>query len=201
LTTLYHEIAGKTQPVVVLHPGFVDSRMCDPQWPYYSERFRVIRCDMTGFGRSPIRSLPVTYALDVATLLDTLAIRQAALVGCSLGGRVALELAVARPDLVDALVLVGAATPEALAAAPEMTVYTRSLMDAIAKRDLDAAVEVNVRTWVDGPHRAPKQVDPDLRARIAQMQRDAFINTRDTTQPRTHSDALIVRSPLLAPAS
>lgn len=176
---LYHESAGKGKPVVLLHPGFADSRIWDPQWPSYALRFGLMRCDLRGFGRSPIRSLPVTYALDVAALLDWLAIGPAALVGCSLGGRVAFELAVARPDLVRALVLVGAATPEALATAPEMAAYTRALMDAIAERDLEAAVEVNMRTWVDGPHRTPEQVDPELRSKVAQMQREAFINTRD----------------------
>jgi pimeloyl-ACP methyl ester carboxylesterase len=123
--------------------------------------------------------MPMTYAADVAGLLDELGIQAAALVGCSLGGRVALELAVARPDLVGALVLVGAATPEALTAAPEMQTYTRDLLDAIATQDLDAAVEVNMRTWVDGPHRGPGEVDPTLRAKIAAMQREALINTHD----------------------
>lgn len=175
---LYYEIAGEGKPVVLLHPGFADSRIWDPQWPGYAERFRVVRCDMPGFGQSPIRDLPVTYALEVAALLDRLAIRDAAMVGCSLGGRVALELAIARPDLVSCLVLIGAATPDALATASEMTVYTAALMDAIAHRDLEAAVAVNVRTWVVGPFRKPEHVDPDVRAKIALMQHDAFINTR-----------------------
>jgi pimeloyl-ACP methyl ester carboxylesterase len=52
-------------------------------------------------------------------------------------------------------------------------------MDAIAKRDLDAAVEINMRAWVDGPHRTPDQIDARLRAKIAAMQQDAFINTRN----------------------
>jgi pimeloyl-ACP methyl ester carboxylesterase len=139
---LYYEVAGEGQPVVLLHPGFADSRIWDPQRPSYTKRFRVVRCDLPGFGRSPIRSLPVRYAREVAALLDRLEIWRVALVGCSLGGRVALELALAHPDLVRALVLVGAATPEALATAPEMAAYASELTDAIGKRDLNAAVEM-----------------------------------------------------------
>lgn len=176
---LYHETSGDGKPVVLLHPGFADSRIWDPQWRRYTQRFRVIRCDLRGFGRSPPGEMPITYAADVAALLDGLRIRDAALIGCSLGGRVALELAVARPDLVGALVLVGATTPEALAATTETEAYTRELMAAIAKRDLDAAVEVNIRAWVDGPRRTPHEVDSALRANIAGMQRDAFLNTRN----------------------
>jgi pimeloyl-ACP methyl ester carboxylesterase len=179
MSDLYYETGGGGQPVVLLHPGFADSRIWDPQWQPYAERFRVVRLDLRGFGHSPISGMPIRYALDVAAILDRLAIRDAALVGCSLGGRVALELAVARPDLLRALVLVGAATSEALAAAPEMQAYGTALIDAIASGDLDAAVEVSVHAWVDGPHRTADQVDPEVRARVATMQRDAFVNTRD----------------------
>ena len=38
---------------------------------------------------------------------------------------------------------------------------------------------MNIRYWVDGPHRSPADVDAALRARIATMQRDAFLNTKD----------------------
>jgi 3-oxoadipate enol-lactonase len=147
---LHHEIVGDGQPIL-LHPGFADSRIWDPQWASYAERFQVIRCDMRGFGRSPVRSLPVTYARDVATLLDELDIRDAAIVGCSLGGRVALELAIARPELVRALVLIGAATSEALAAAPEMAEYSTDLMEAIGRQDLNAAAVRPPSTWMIAP--------------------------------------------------
>jgi pimeloyl-ACP methyl ester carboxylesterase len=40
--------------------------------------------------------------------------------------------------------------------------------------DLDAAAEVTVRTWVDGPRRKPEDVDPGVRAHVAEMQRRAL---------------------------
>ena len=40
--------------------------------------------------------------------------------------------------------------------------------------DLDAAVEASLRTWVDGPRRGPDEVDAGVRARVAEMQRDAY---------------------------
>jgi 3-oxoadipate enol-lactonase len=45
---------------------------------------------------------------------------------------------------------------------------------AIARGDLDAAVEANLRMWVDGPDRAPEQVDPEVRRLVGEMQRRAF---------------------------
>lgn len=60
--------------------------------------------DLPGFGETPLEPGAVDYVGHIADLLE----RPAAVVGCSFGGRVALELTVARPDLVGSLVLVGA---------------------------------------------------------------------------------------------
>ena len=64
---LYHESAGTGDSAVLLHPGFAASRIWDPQWLSYAQRFRLIRCDLRSFGRSPIRSLPVINTRDFAT--------------------------------------------------------------------------------------------------------------------------------------
>jgi pimeloyl-ACP methyl ester carboxylesterase len=59
-----------------------------------------------------------------------------------------------------------------------MHAYGTAPIGAIARGDLDAALELSVHAWVDGPHRNPDQVDPEVRARVATMQQDAFINAR-----------------------
>jgi pimeloyl-ACP methyl ester carboxylesterase len=173
---LHHEVTGDGPVVVLLHPGFADSRIWEPQWRSWSDRFRLVRFDFPGYGRSPIGEMPLRPAHDVLALFGQLGIEQAMLVGASFGGGVALELAVARPELVSALVLVGAATPEAEEAAPEVAEYVTRLETAFEDEGVDAAVETAMRMWVDGPERSPGQVDPDVRAAIAAMQRDAFVN-------------------------
>ena len=47
-------------------------------------------------------------------------------------------------------------------------------MAALTRGDLDGAVEVSLSTWVDGPRREPGDVDPEVRARVAEMQRRAY---------------------------
>jgi 3-oxoadipate enol-lactonase len=165
-------VAGDGPPVVFLHEGIVDSRVWDPQWSSF-ERFRRIRFDLRGYGRSPIGSLPLSHARDVAELLDGLGVSGAALVGGSLGGRVSLELAVARPDLVSALVLVGSGLPSHEWSA-EVQTYAQAEDEAVGRDDLDAATEVNLRVWVDGPRRAPGDVDPAFREAARVMLRQAF---------------------------
>jgi 3-oxoadipate enol-lactonase len=169
---LHHEITGAGPLVVLLHEGIADSRMWEPQWSTFTG-YRLLRCDFPGFGRSPIEALPVTYARDVASLLDELGLSSAGVVGASMGGRVALELAVARPDLVRALVLEDAGLPE-VDWSEAVRAYGAAEDDAVARGDLEAAVELNLRMWVDGPRRAPADVDPGVRQAVAEMQRRAL---------------------------
>jgi len=159
--------------VVLIHAGICDSRMWDPQWETFRPSHRVLRYDMRGFGRSPVGPDSYSNAGDLIDLLEQQGVAKASLVGVSMGGRVALEVAIARPELVDALVLVGAGFPGHDWSA-EMNAADEAEMAALKRGDLDAAVEVALRTWVDGPRRRPEDVDSDVRARVAEMQRRAY---------------------------
>jgi len=170
---LHHELAGDGPPVVFLHEGIADSRMWEPQWSSFAARYRLLRCDLAGFGRTPIGRLPLGNAQDVAALLDELAFGPATLVGASMGGRVALEVALARPELVRALVLVGAGLPDH-EWSKTVEAYGQAEEEAVRRGDLDAAVEINLRMWVDGPRRPAAGVDPAVRTAVAGMVRRAL---------------------------
>src|SRR4026209_1797364 len=101
--TLYSEVIGNGIPVLFLHQGIADCRIWDRQWTSFAPTYKLMRCDLAGFGRSPISKVPIAHARDVADLLAETGVSGAAVVGGSLGGRVALELAVGRPDPVPAL--------------------------------------------------------------------------------------------------
>src|SRR6266567_1257955 len=49
---LYYEMAGDGDTLVLGHAGFVDSRMWDAQWDAFTQKYRVIRFDMRGYGKS-----------------------------------------------------------------------------------------------------------------------------------------------------
>ena len=172
-TGLYHEVAGDGPPVVLVHAGICDSRMWDPQWQTFSRAHRVARCDMRGFGRSPIQTSRYSPPAELIGLLDELALGPAALVGASMGGGVSLQVAVARPDLVSGLVLVGSGVR-----GHEWSEYVTkgwaAEEAAFERGDLDEAVEINLRTWVDGPRRSPGDVDPQVRRKVAEMQRQIY---------------------------
>ena len=172
-TDLHYELAGQGPPVVLLHEGIADSRMWEPQWQTFPPQHRVVRYDMRGFGESPAATGSFSHARDLIDLLDRLALGPAALVGVSMGGAVALDVTIGRPDLVSALVLVGSGLRGHEFSAESEAGWAEEEA-ALERGDLDAAVELNLRMWVDGPHRSPEEVDPDVRQRVGEMQRRAF---------------------------
>jgi 3-oxoadipate enol-lactonase len=170
---IYSEVAGEGPAVVLVHEGICDSRMWDAQWETFTREHRVLRCDLRGFGRSPLEAGRYSHARDLIGVIEQHGFERVSLVGVSLGGRVVLEVTLARPELVEALVLVAPGLP-GHDWSDEMKASWDEEEAALEAGDLDAAVEINLRTWVDGPRRSPEDVDPAVRRRVAEMQRRAF---------------------------
>jgi pimeloyl-ACP methyl ester carboxylesterase len=107
-TRLYYEAMGRGPAVVLLHGGLNDSRLWEAQMRPLSKRFRVVRYDLRGFGRSNAERVEFWPTEDLRALLDFLKIERATLVGLSLGGIVAADFALEHPERVERLVFVGA---------------------------------------------------------------------------------------------
>jgi 3-oxoadipate enol-lactonase len=173
VSKLYREQAGAGPAVVLVHEAIADSRMWDPQWETFPRSHLTVRFDQRGYGHSPIGPGVFSHARDLVDLLDEVGLERTSLVGGSLGGRVALEAAVAQPDRIEKLVLMNPGLP-GHAWSEETQAGWAEEEAALDRGDLDAAVEVNLRMWVDGPHRSASDVDADMRARVGDMQRRAF---------------------------
>lgn len=161
------ETHGDGPAIVFLHSGITDSRMWDPQWNVFPG-YRLVRYDLRGFGRSTLPPGDYAHHDDLRALLDALAIPRAVLVAASMGGEVALALAVDHPDRVEALVLVDTlagldAPTDALRAG------WKAMEEALDAGDLDRAVEIELNMWFDGPRRSPEDVDPAVRAFVREM--------------------------------
>jgi 3-oxoadipate enol-lactonase len=152
--------------VLLLHAGIADSRMWAPQVEALTAAgHRVLAPDLPGFGQTPLVPGTVDYVAHATALLDG----PTAVVGCSFGGRVALEvaLAVERPELVERLVLVGSAlgrwewSEEARAGFAEEE-------EALERGDLDGAAAAQARMWLaDG-------ADPAVLALTEEMTRRSY---------------------------
>jgi 3-oxoadipate enol-lactonase len=171
--SVWYDVHGEGPAVALVHAGVADSRMWEPQLEAFSAAHTVLRVDLPGFGRSPYEGTEVSYRGAIRGALDSAGIDRAAVVGVSLGGSAALELALESPERVTALVLVGTG----LAGhewSDEVEAFGAEEEEAFERGDLDAAVPANLRMWLAGPRRTLDAIDPSVRERVEQMQRDAF---------------------------
>lgn len=108
---LYYEEAGTGTAVVFAHGGGGDLSQWRHQLPAFAGRYRTIAYDARGHGQSggaAAYSMDA-FVADLGALLDRLDVREAYLIGATLGGVAVLELALARPELARAVVVVSAA--------------------------------------------------------------------------------------------
>lgn len=104
---LWYEVRGEGPPLVLLHDGLVPSGTWDDQMPAFARLFRTVRYDRRGYGRSEAAKEAFSDVDDLHAVLEALKIDRAVLVGCSNGAKLAVDYALAHPDRVGTLVLVG----------------------------------------------------------------------------------------------
>lgn len=169
---LHYEVAGDpaSPAVTLLHPGLWDARTWDEQFEVWSERFRVLRYDQRGYGRSSRPDgAPYSHVRDLVALLDLVGIGRTALVGCSMGGGLAIDATLTVPERVWALVAIAPGL-----GGFEETEDEEAWWDEIAP-PIDAAIEAGeyeraqdllLEIW------APMGVDDPAGARIKRIARD-----------------------------
>lgn len=108
---IHYAEKGQGNVIVLLHPGLTDLRMWDEQLNRLSENYRVICYDQRGYGKSDIPTENYSTNKDLLTLLDSLKIEEADLVGICMGGLHALEFVIEYPQRVKKVVLSGIAFP------------------------------------------------------------------------------------------
>jgi pimeloyl-ACP methyl ester carboxylesterase len=144
--SMYYEIHGTGEPVVLLHGAFMTITSNWAGWiDELSKTRQVIAVEMQGHGRTadiPRDLTNANHADDVAALLRHLELPRADLIGYSMGGAVAMQVAVRHPDLVRRVVVISSAfrrdgmTEEGLAALSTLTadVFTGSPIEAEYRR-------------------------------------------------------------------
>ena len=172
--SLYYEKAGAGLPVVFIHAGVADCRQWDREFPSFARDHEVLRFDMRGYGRSLPVDGPFSHLSDFTTVLDRLGMDgRLVLVGCSMGGTMALDFTLAHPSRVRALVLVGSA-PGGLRLAAEDHPMEADAEEANEAGDLDRAAELEAQIWFDGVDRTADRVDAAAREKMIEMNRLAL---------------------------
>lgn len=167
---LYYEMEGEGPAVVLLHAGIADLRMWDDQFAECAKAYRTIRYDARNYGRSTDADKGFWNHEDLRAVMDHLGIERAALVGVSMGGGAALDFALTYPERVTALVPVAPGLSGFPYDDDKALVRGREEINAAWEAgDRDRTIELIVRLWVDGPERAPEDVDATVRKRVAEM--------------------------------
>jgi pimeloyl-ACP methyl ester carboxylesterase len=142
---MYYEIHGTGRPLLVLHGAYMTIDSMGEIVPSFAESRQVIATELQGHGHTADIDRPLTYehmADDVAALLHHLGFEETDIFGYSLGGGVALQVAIRHPEVVRKLVVASASytseglypevgeaietiTPELFAGTPLLEEYTR----------------------------------------------------------------------------
>ena len=168
-TRLFYEVKGTGSPVVLIHGGQMDCRMWDDQFAALAENFRVIRYDVRGYGGSFQPDVLYSDADDLAGLLDYLKVKRAHIVGLSLGGRIAIDLAVAHPTRVSSLLLAGAGLS---GYEPPNAMETDLRMWNIIKAARDEGPDTATELWLKDPFMAPAMEQARLAPRLRKVARE-----------------------------
>ncbi|OQP66847.1 hypothetical protein A3860_00310 [Niastella vici] len=104
---LFYEELGQGEPLIFIHGHSFDHYEWDPQFYFFSKKYRVIRYDVRGYGRSsmPAEFSNTSHADDLAALMDALKIKKAHIVGLSMGGFIGLDFLVTHQNRVKSVTL------------------------------------------------------------------------------------------------
>lgn len=193
---------GEGLPVVFLHAGVCDHRMWRGQMEAVAAAgFHAIAYDRRGYGETSSPDEAFSHLEDLEAVLDAMDIHAAVLVGCSMGGGLAIDFALAYPGRTIGLVLVGTSITGAAAFVSDLEQpIVMAEEDAEERGDLDMLNKVQAHAWLDGPRSAS--------GRVWGAARDLFLDmngrvlrqpalTREQARPRAVDRLAAITAPSL----
>jgi pimeloyl-ACP methyl ester carboxylesterase len=138
-----YELFGEGNCLVLVH-GYTDNlNLWYNQVPALSEHHRVLTYDVRGFGKTEVREATYSmelFAEDLRALLEALDIESACVLGYSMGGRIALQFALAHPEMTAGLILANSGIGET--PNPEMQERRKMMVEVLKKGDIEVIAEL-----------------------------------------------------------
>jgi pimeloyl-ACP methyl ester carboxylesterase len=166
---------GSGEPLVFVHGGMQDRQMWSSQVNFFSHRhYRVITFDLPAHGQSSGTDTTLLVSEVIRIILDSLKIKQASIIGLSLGSVCVTEFVMAHPERVNKVVL---ASPGLIGSSGVLTIDSLSLQhfnlidSVLVSGDCDEYARLFVANWGVGPLRDSSKVPAALR-------REIYIKTR-----------------------
>lgn len=194
--SLYYEVAGSGQPILLIHAGVADSSMWDDQFNLFSQNCRVIRYDTRGFGKSRTENTEFSNRQDIVDLFSLLGIERACVIGISRGGQIAIDFTLEHPERVSALITIAAGVSgyeyqagDNEKAIQEVEIFNH--MDELwEKNAFDELADLEAHVWADGPSQPVGRASPQIRAYLRKIVRANY----------TRQDGQVTAMPLSPPA-
>jgi pimeloyl-ACP methyl ester carboxylesterase len=171
---IYYETAGKGTPFVMIHAGVADRRQWNNEFEFFAQDYQVVRYDLRGYGKSEPVEGEFRHLDDLVSVLNALDLHAPLIImGCSMGGGLAMDFALTYPSRVKALIMVGSAPSGLELDVPVLAKFAEA-EKAYESGDLDLVAELETQIWFDGRDRTPEQVDQAMRKLAYEMNRNAL---------------------------
>lgn len=188
---LWYRIDGTGPDLILVHAGVADLRMWNGVVEELAGRMRCVRFDMRGYGRTTSPPGMFSPADDLDGILAALDIAGAVVVGASVGGLQALELAVAYPHRVAQLILIAPPLPDH-AWSREMRAFEAAEDAAFEAGRIDEAVELCVEMWASKAAPGHQELVREMLARAFGIQLEVATNELGLRPPVTERLAEVV---------
>ena len=182
---LAYDEAGRGNAVVMIHGGFLNKEMWDGLFQELAADYRVIRYDARNHGRSRTEKGTFTHYEDLKLLMDKLRVDKAVIMGLSMGGYIATELALKHPERVSGLILVAPGLSGYNWHGPEIEAFAEKYTAADASGDREKIIEVFMEAWTYGPKRRAGDLPQALVDRVKGMMRTSLAaQNKDSVEAR-----------------
>lgn len=166
------EVSGQGTPLLFLHAGVADRRMWQKQAAGFSDRFFTLSYDRRGFGDTTAIDEVFSHVEDLREVMDYFDLSTATLVGCSQGGRIAVDFYFRYPTRVASLILIapaisGNVLPQKFPKAIQS--HLSALDDAEENEDIERINAIEAQLWLDGPTSPEGRVRGALRELFLDM--------------------------------
>ncbi len=179
---IHYETAGQGDALIMIHGGLLTKEMWDGHFERFARKFRVVRYDARNHGLSKSEPAQFAHFEDLNKLMDHLGIDKAVIMGLSMGGYIASDIALKYPDKVSGLILVAPGLSGYKFHGPESDAHRERFNTAVKTGDIDSIIDAFMEAWVYGPKRKAEDLDIGLREKIRTMARRTLETWNDQTK-------------------
>ncbi|MFX0005540.1 MAG: alpha/beta fold hydrolase [Candidatus Hermodarchaeota archaeon] len=155
----------------MIHAGIADNRQWNNEFAQFSSLFRVIRYDMRGYGKSEPLEGEFSHLQDLTALIDYLHLdKPLMLMGCSMGGSLAMDFTLTYPSRVKLLIMVDSGPSGLKIDVPTPAIF-KEIEQSYNDGNLDLTAELETQIWFDGMDRAPTHVNKKMHQLVYEMNR------------------------------